>query len=89
MMEKNVRNYLSKIGRNGGKKSRRVLSSEIARKMVLVREARRAYEQFHSRCFWSYDPNYKVTEKDLVWVGRELMKSGDRRLWDLGVKLCR
>ena len=37
-----VRDYLAKIGRRGGIKSRRVLEPETARRMVAIREARRA-----------------------------------------------
>ena len=36
-----VRAYLAKIGRRGGIKSRRALDSEVARRMVEIREARR------------------------------------------------
>jgi hypothetical protein len=54
-----VKKYLSTIGRKGGLKSRRRLSSETARQMVLVREAQTAFRNFYSRCFWSFDPNYK------------------------------
>jgi hypothetical protein len=37
-----VRQYLARIGRRGGLKSRRVLQPEAARRMVEIREARRA-----------------------------------------------
>ena len=43
-----VSEYLARIGRKGGAKSRRVLSSEDARNMVRVREARRAFRRFHA-----------------------------------------
>jgi hypothetical protein len=36
-----VKKYLSEIGRRGGTRSRRVLSSATARRMVEIREARR------------------------------------------------
>ncbi|MCX7978770.1 MAG: hypothetical protein N2578_07175 [Bdellovibrionaceae bacterium] len=88
-MDPSVRKYLSEIGRLGGKKSRRTLTSEQASAMVKVREARRAYRRFHSQCFWSYDPNYIITSKDVQWVAEQLMKNGDRKLWQLGAKLCR
>lgn len=88
-MQSQVRKYLSKIGRTGGRKSRRILTPERAREMVLVREARRAYRRFHSRCFWPYDPDYRITIDDLPWVREQLMKHGGREGWDLGAKLCR
>ncbi len=88
-MENGVRKYLSVIGRRGGKKSRRQLDSQTARGMVLVREARRAYRRFHTQCFWSFDPDYQVTARDVGWVGDQLMKHGGREAWDTGARLCR
>jgi hypothetical protein len=84
-----VRRYLSEIGRRGGKKSRRVLDPTAAREMVRVREARRAYRRFYSRCFWSYDPDYRVTLEDIGWVAEQLMKNGGREAWQVGARLCR
>ena len=40
--EKNVREYLTKIGKRGGLASRRELTRSHARQMVAIREARRA-----------------------------------------------
>ena len=40
--EKNVREYLAAIGRRGGLASRRELTRQHARKMVAIREAKRA-----------------------------------------------
>ena len=40
-----IRKYLAEIGRRGGIKSRRALSPETARRMVAIREARRAARQ--------------------------------------------
>jgi hypothetical protein len=40
-MEKGIRSYLSKIGKDGGKKSKRHLSSAQAKKMVEIREAKK------------------------------------------------
>jgi hypothetical protein len=40
-MEKAVREFLRKIGAKGGKKSRRTLTPEQARKMVEAREKKR------------------------------------------------
>jgi hypothetical protein len=59
-METKVRDYLAEIGRRGGRKTRRTLDPETAREMVRVREARRAYRRFHARCFWSFDPDYRI-----------------------------
>ena len=81
--------YLSSIGRRGGRKSRRRLSAEAARNMVKVREARRAFREFHTSCFWSYDPNYEITLCDVPWVAEQLKRHGGRRAWEIGARLCR
>ena len=80
--------YMALIGRKGGAKSKRQLSSEQASLMVKLREARRAFKNHHARCFWSYDPDYKITVDDVNWVAEQLMKNGDRSLWQMGKKLC-
>ncbi len=84
-----VRRYLAEIGRRGGKISRRRLDPATAREMVRVREARRAYRLFHAQCFWSHDPNYRITLSDVPWVVEQLMKHGGRKGWELGARLCR
>lgn len=88
-MDKSLRTYLSEIGRRGGKRSRRVLGSETAARMVRVREAKRAFKRFHSLCFWSYDPNYSVGAEDIPWVAEQLKKHGNREAWNLAARLCR
>ena len=88
-MEQSVRDYLAEIGRRGGRKSRRTLDPDTAREMVRVRDARRAYRRFHSRCFWSYDPACVVKSGDTAWVAEQLMKHGGHEAWEAGAKLCR
>ncbi len=88
-MDPEVRAYLSRIGRRGGRKSRRVLEPAKARDMVRVREARRAYRRFHTSCFWSYDPSYQVTLADIPWVVEQLRKHGGRAAWKKAAELCR
>lgn len=88
-MDSFVRAYLAAIGRRGGLKSRRRLTSEAAREMVRLREARRAFRRFHTQCFWSSDPAYKVTRDDIAWVARRLMTFGGHAGWELGARLCR
>lgn len=56
--------------------------------MVRVREARKAYREYHARCFWSYDPDLEIVAVDIEWVARTLMKHGDREAWELGHRLC-
>jgi len=84
-----VRAYLAEIGRRGGRRSRRVLSPETARRMVQLREARRAFTRFHARCFWSSPKDYDVTMADIPWVARQLMTHGGRDGWRVGAGLCR
>jgi hypothetical protein len=88
-MEPSIRKYLAEMGRRGGRASRRYLSPEQAREMVRVREARRAYRQFHTACFWSFDPNYRVTAEDIPWVAGRLREFGGREGWRIGSALCR
>ena len=88
-MDVSVKKYLAEIGRKGGKRSRRRLDPETARRMVRVREAKRAYQSHHARCFWSFDPEYRITQDDVEWVAEQLKRHGDRAAWALGVKLCR
>jgi len=88
-MDDAIRSYLAEIGQRGGRKSRRALDSDTARRMVRVREARRAYRKFHARCFWSYRPDLEVGMADVDWVARTLMKHGDREAWEAGIRLCR
>lgn len=87
-MDQAVKEYLAEIGRKGGRKSRRTLSTDTARRMVAVREARKAYRRFHTSCFWSYPPDLEIGMDDVEWVARQLMKHGDREAWLIGESLC-
>lgn len=87
-MDESVREYLAKIGRKGGRRSRRSLDSETARDMVRVREARRAYRRFHASCFWSHPPDLEIGLEDVPWVAETLMKHGNREAWRIGRSLC-
>jgi hypothetical protein len=88
-MKRNVKEYLAEIGRRGGRKSRRVLDPEAARAMVRVREAGRMYRRFHTECFWSFDPDYRIGPSDVAWVAEQLRKHGGRDAWDVATTLCR
>ena len=79
--------YLAEIGRKGGRKSRRRLSSEDARNMVRVREARRAFREFYSQCFWYMRPDLEITMADLPEIARGLRQNGGKRGLLLA-KLC-
>ena len=86
---KEISRYLAEIGRRGGIKSRRTLDRATARKMVRVREARRAYRRFRTSCFWSYKADLLITREDVAWVAEQLMKHGNRDAWRVGSRLCR
>ena len=80
--------YLAEIGRKGGKKSRRRLSPEDARNMVRVREARRAFGEYHAQCFWYMRSDTKITLADVPEIARGLRQNGGRRGFILAARLC-
>jgi hypothetical protein len=88
-MRQSVRNYLREIGRKGGRKSRRVLSSADARAMVQLREARRAFRRYYALCFWSADPAMKIERSDIPWIAEQLRKHGNRETWLAAERLTR
>jgi hypothetical protein len=88
-MNEGLRRHLSELGRVGGRKSRRTLTTEQARALVRVREAGRAYREFHTQCFWSFDPARRITLGDVPWVAERLMTFGGQRGLELGARLCR
>jgi hypothetical protein len=80
-----VRAYLAEIGRRGGTKSRRHLSSEHARDMVRVREVRRIFhlhkliEDYRDQCLWFLRPDYlPKTTKEVLDVLDWIERYGDR-----------
>ena len=88
-MNDNVRAYLAEIGRKGGKRSKRTLDSEAARRMVKVREARKLFRKYHASCFWSSPPDLDIGKDDVEWVARTLMKHGDLEARRAAQRLCR
>jgi len=82
-----IRKYLAEIGRKGGLKSRRRLSPEAAKKMTLVREAKRAFKNFYAQCFWSYNPTRLITNEDIFWIAEELKKHGGQEAWRVAARL--
>jgi hypothetical protein len=84
-----VRAYLAEIGRKGGTKSRRSLSSGDARNMVRIREAQRAFDRFYAQCFWYLRQDMKVTSADIPEIVRGLRQNGGQAGFFLAAKLCR
>jgi len=74
-----IKNYLREIGAKGGRKSRRRLDPAQARRMVAVREARRAFRDYRARCFWSFNPEWKVEFDQIPLVIRTLRNEGDSK----------
>jgi len=70
-------------------RSRRRLSSEEAKNMVRLREARRAFRRFHSQCFWYMRENMNITLTDVPEIARGLRQNGGRQGFLLAARLCR
>lgn len=88
-MHSEISAYLASIGRKGGRKSRRSLDPEQAREMVRLREARRAFREFHSSCFWSSPRDFEIEAEDIPWVVEQLKRHGGRAGWLRAERLCR
>ena len=84
-----IRDYFARIGRKGGRKSRRLLSPEEAKNMVRLREARRAFQRYHSRCFWYLRDDMKITLAEVPEIVRGLRQNGGRQGFLLAARLCR
>ena len=84
-----VSEYLASIGRKGGTKSRRHLSTEEARNMVRVREARRAFRRYYAQCFWYLREDMEITLADVPEIVRGLRTNGGRQGYLLAARLCR
>lgn len=69
--------------------SRRVLSSADARDMVRVREARRAFREFHAQCFWYLRPDLPISLDDIPEIVRGLRRNGGRKGFLVAARLCR
>lgn len=86
---RDVSDYLAEIGRMGGRKSRRHLSSEDARDMVRIREARRAFHRFYAQCFWYMQRDMRITLADVPEIARGLRTYGGREGFIIASRLCR
>lgn len=83
------REYPARIGPQGGVRRRRQLSSEQARDMVRVREARRAFREFRTQCLWYLRPDLVVTLEDVPEIVRGLRLHGGRKGFLIAARLCR
>lgn len=81
--------YLREIGRKGGQKSSRRLPSSEARRMVAVREARKAFREHKADCFWSYDPEWHIGRAEVPLVIETLKREGNRQAFEQARSLQR
>ena len=77
-MKAELRDYMARIGSRGGLKSRRRLDPDHARRMVAVREARRAFDKYKAQCFWSYNPDWRISIREIPAVIEQLQREGNR-----------
>ena len=89
MVNKEISAYMAAIGREGGRRSRRTLSPEQAKEMVRLREARKAYREFHTTCFWSSPEDFQAGKDDIAWIIDQLKRHGGRAGWNRAERLCR
>jgi hypothetical protein len=87
MITEETRAYFAQIGRKGGQRSRRPLTSFEARRMVGVRLARAAYRKFHTLCFWSYSPDFHINGRTAEWVVAGLKRNGNRAAWTAAARI--
>ena len=89
-MDTHSGNSSTSPAKTGGKEGRddRHPSREDALDMVRVREARRAFREFHAQCFWYMPPDLEITLEDVPEVARGLRLHGGRRGFLLAARLC-
>jgi hypothetical protein len=87
MLTKATRAYFAEIGRKGGRKSRRVLPSDVARRMVALRLARSAFKKYRVHCFWSSRADFVVESARVPWVVEQLRRNGNRTAWQEAAKI--
>lgn len=51
--------------------------------------ARAAFREYRTRCFWSLSPDFNVTAETLPIIIEGLRRNGDRRAFQIADLLCR
>ncbi|MCC5844476.1 MAG: hypothetical protein JJU05_09510 [Verrucomicrobia bacterium] len=82
-----VKAYLREIGAKGGRKSRRRLDPAQARRMVAVREARRAFRAYKTQCFWSFNPDWDIQFNQVPIIIQTLRVEGNAKTYALAKRL--
>ncbi len=77
------------IGRQDGSRSHSTPAPAEARDAARVREARRAFRDYHAQCFWYLRPDMPVTLGDVPEIVRGLRRHGGRKGFLLAARLCR
>ena len=80
---------LAPVDGRGGPGSHRTSPSAEVRDRVRVREARRAFRDYHAQCFWYLRPDMQVTLGDIPEIVRGLRRNGGRKGFLLAARLCR
>lgn len=84
-----VRAYLRSVGSKGGKKSRRRLDPAVARRMVALREARKAYHTHRHEYFWSSSDDLQIRVEHVPFIVRGLMNEGNRAAFEKARRIKR
>ncbi len=50
--------------------------------------AQRAFEEFHSRCFWFMRENAQITAEDIPYICQRLRADGGREGFFLAAQIC-
>ncbi len=75
------------IGTKGSQNNCRRLDPAQARRMVAVREARRAFRNYKTQCFWSFDPEWNIQNEQVPLVIRTLRNEGNAQAFALAKRL--
>ncbi len=88
-MQESVKQFMARIGSRGGKKSRRTLTKEQARRMVAVREAQKAFDRHRHEYFWYSPDGLLIEEEGVPFVIKGLMNEGNRAAFEKARRIKR
>jgi hypothetical protein len=63
-----------------------IVELDPAQRLALAREA---YAAYRTQCFWSFAPDFAVTDETLPFIIEGLRRHGDRAAFLLAARLCR
>jgi len=82
-----IKTCLRGIGAEGGRGGIRRLDSAQARRMAAVHEARRAFRDYKTQCFWSFDPAWNIQNEQVPLVIRTLRNEGNAQAFALAKRI--